>query len=248
MSGRAYAQADWERGARRDDGADRAAEQSKSAKMPSAAAALALAPESRVAEDRGALEPDEEQRRAANGGGGGGKSSSAPAPPPKSTASLALTGNAYADTATESKKDITFNATWSGGAKEDFIIVNWLKGYEKNGKGKAYKVKMYRSKVDFNFADWRVDSVDEDPAYWSNGGRWNYDVDGPNAFSATDSPGPMNTSDGAGAEAKVSFKTAVYRSADVPTKTTGTIPATPLSSFQYWDYTVTVQGGGKFKH
>ena len=198
-------------------------------------------------------EPSDMLRHAEGGGSGGagvraGEGEAAAASSP--SASLSITGNgSYADTATESRKNVSFNATWSGGSKEDYIIVNWLKGYMKNSAGTPYKVSMYGSLVDFNFSGWRVDSVDADPAYWSSGGtRWRYSVGGANAFSATDSPGPMNTSDGRGAKARVDFKTAVYKSSDVPTTTTGTISATPLASFQPWTYHVEVLGGGKFKH
>jgi hypothetical protein len=166
------------------------------------------------------------------------------------TASLAITGDgSYADTATESRKNVKFNVTWSGGAKEDYIIVNWLKGSLKKPDGTPFKVTMYGSSVDFNFSSYQVDSVDADPAYWSSGGtRWKYNVDAANKFHATDSPGPMYDSDGAGAKARVDFKTAVYKSSDVPTTTSGSLAATPLSSFQTWTYHVDVLGGGKFKH
>jgi hypothetical protein len=200
--------------------------------------------------------PDDELRLAQGGGGGGsgsggastGVSGGRTAP---HTASLSIAGDgSYTDNATESRKTVTFNATWSGGAaKEDFIIVNWLKGSMKKPDGNPYKVKMYGSSVDFDFSDWQVDSVDADPAYWSDGGvRWNYSVDAANKFSATDSPGPMYTRDGKGAKAALDFKTAVYKSADVPTTTTGTLSATPLSSFETWSYHVAVLGGGKFSH
>ena len=204
----------------------------------------------RAAEDLGAPAPDDEMRRAQSDGGTSGGSADAGVPAPTHTASLSIAGDgSYVDNATESRKNVTFNATWSGGAKEDYIIVNWLKGYLKKPDGTPFKVTMYGSSVDFNFADWRVDSVDADPAYWSSGGtRWRYTVDAPDKFSATDSPGPMYTSDGAGAKAAVDFKTAVYKSSDVPTTTTGTLAATPLSSFQPWTYHVDVLGGGKFDH
>lgn len=178
-----------------------------------------------------------------SGSGSGGRSGSAP------SASIALTGDAYTDTATESRKDIKFNATWSGGAQADYVIVQWVKGSIKNDKGKPFKVSMYDKLVDSDFADWQIDSIDADPAYWSKGGvRWNYNVDAPNKFSATDSPGPVKSSWGSGAQAKLSFKTGVYKNADVPNKTTGSIVATPLSSLEPWEYNVTVDAAGKFTH
>lgn len=208
----------------------------------------------RNAEDEGAPEPDENVRRSLGDGGAGdagpaaGPADAGVAAAP--SASLTITGDgSYSDTASESRKNVRFNATWSGGNKEDYIIVNWLKGYLKKPDGTPFKVTMYGSSVDFNFADYQVDSIDEDPAYWSSGGvRWRYSVDGANKFSATDSPGPMYDSDGAGAKARVDFKTAVYKSSDVPSKTSGSLSATPLSSFQTWTYYVNVLGGGKFDH
>ena len=192
---------------------------------------------------------------AANGGSGGGSGSGSGSgsgggsSAPARSASLALTNDTYDDTGGESHKNIKYNATWSGGAKEDYIIVQWLKGYSKNADGTPRTVTMYGSVVNFDFADWQIDSVDADPAYWSNSsGRWNYDVDGPNKFSATDDPGPVKASQGVGREAKVEFKTAVYKASDVPTTTKGTIAATPLSAFQPWSYHVKVAAGGKFTH
>lgn len=77
------------------------------------------------------------------------------------------------------------------------------------------------------------------PAYWSDaGGRWKYKVTGANGFSATDAPGLIYTKDGVGAEAKVDFRMAVYKAKDVPTTTTRSISATPLSAFQPWSYRV----------
>jgi hypothetical protein len=212
----------------------------------------------RAAEWDGAPEPDDNQRRSQDAGprdagpADAGPADAGPADAGTSapSASFSIAGDgSYADTATESRKTVTFNATWSGGAKEDYIIVQWLKGYMKKPDGTAYKVTMYGSSVDFNFAAFQIDSLDEDPAYASKSGvRWRYSVDGPNKFSSTDSPGPMFDSDGAGAKARVDFKAAVYKSSDVPSKTSGSISATPLSSFATWTYYVNVLGGGKFDH
>lgn len=205
-------------------------------------------------EDMSVPKPDDGIVRTSNEAGSGSGAPSPPPPPkvtPKaSSASLTLSGDAnYADNATESTKNVKYNVTWAGGAKEDYLIVQWVKGYIKDPKGKPIKTTQYGKETKVDFADWRIDSVDEDPAYWSDAsGRWNYTVEGPNKFSATDAPGPVKTSWGVGAEAKVDFKTAVYKTADVPTTTTGTIVATPLSSFKPWAFHVVVQADGKFKH
>jgi hypothetical protein len=215
---------------------------------PRSTIAAARAAESGIPE---APIPDDEHRLAQAPGLDAGVAADAGSAAPTLSASISVTGNgSYTDTATSSTKPVKFNVTWSGGAKEDYIIVNWIKGFMKNSSGTPYKVTMFGASVDYDFADWRVDSLDKDPAYWSSGGvRWNYTVDAASKFSATDGPGPMNDSDGKGAEAKVDFKTAVYKSADVGTNVAGpTIAATPLSSFDTWNYHVEVLGGGKFKH
>jgi hypothetical protein len=202
-------------------------------------------------EASGEPEPDDEFRSLSNGGGSAGAT---PAQSPTATAmglsaSLTVIPDAYTDSATQSVKNNTFRVTWSGGAKEDYSIVQWVKGYMKKANGKPFKTTQYGKKTDIDFADFRIDSDDEDPVYRNKPGiRWNYYPEGPEVFSSLDSPGPMYTDDGAGAEAKIDFLTGVYKTADVPTKTTGTISALPLSPLQAWSYHVLVQGGGKFKH
>lgn len=221
--------------------------------QPSGSGAVGTAPRAAESGIDEAPIPDDEHRLAQLPGPDAGAAPADAGVPAAATpsATLSVTGDgSYTDTATSSTKPVSFNATWKGGAKEDYIIVNWIKGHMKNPKGVPYKVTMFDSSVDYDFPSWRVDSLDKDPAYWSSGGtRWNYSVDSANAFSATDSPGPMNDSDGKGAVATVDFKTAVYKSADVGTSVPGpSIAATPLTSFAPWSYHVEVLGGGKFKH
>ena len=203
----------------------------------------------KAAESLGAPEPDDNNRYSQSPGpvsGAAATSGSGSGPP---SASLSVTSAGYVDSASASNKSVTFNATWSGGAQEDYILVQWLKGYIKKPDGTPYKVTMYGSEVDFNFADFQIDSVDADPAYWSAGGtRWNYTVGSGNTFSASDAPGPMFDTDGAGAKANLDFKIAVYKSADVPATTSGSIAATPVSSWHTWTYHVNVLGGGRFSH
>ncbi len=207
----------------------------------------------KAAELLGAPEPDADHRNSQSPGpgpgSGAGSTTTAASGSAAPSANLSVTSAGYADSASASNKSVTFDATWSGGVQEDYILVQWLKGYMKKPDGTPYKVTMYGSSVDFNFTDFQIDSVDADPAYWSAGGtRWNYTVGSGNSFSATDAPGPMSDSDGAGAKAHVDFKIAVYKSADVPATTTGSIAAAPLSSWHTWSYHVNVLGGGKFSH
>jgi hypothetical protein len=195
--------------------------------------------------------PEAEVAHLQTGGGGSGSAALQTPPPPvvtprAPTAAMALSGNSYSDTASESHKNVTYTATWSGGAKEDFLIVQWVKGYAKDAAGTPLKTTQYNKTADINFADWRIDSVDEDPAYWSNAsGRWNYNVVSANSFSATDDPNPPSWQDGM--DFKVDFKVGVYKAADVPTTTTGTMAATPLSSLVPWEFHAKLSGG-KFTH
>ncbi len=166
---------------------------------------------------------------------------------PSATITIDNIGN-YVDGAT-SAEEVKYNVAWSGGSQTDYIIVQWVKGYAKDPKGKFFKASLYGKTADINFADYQIDSVDPDPAYWSDpSGRWNYNVDGPGKFSGTDSPIRLGDADDKGAQARLDFKTGVYKSADVPTTTTGTISATPLTPLVAWSYYVTVLGGSKYDH
>jgi hypothetical protein len=134
--------------------------------------------------------------RQADAGDGG-----TPAPTPadagkKSQPTLALANDTYNDSETESHKKIKFDVTVpSDLTAKDYALVNHLKGFEKNGDGTFFKVKMYGNLVDFNFTSWQVDSVDEDPVYWSDStARWNYTTT-PGGFFATDDPGPALSSE-----------------------------------------------------
>jgi hypothetical protein len=88
--------------------------------------------------------------------------------------------------------------------------------------------------------------MDADPVYWSDaGGRWNY-ASTPHGFYATDSPGPARSSQH-GAEFALQFQMGLYRLADLPATTTGTIGATPLAMVP-WQYSVKVDAAGRFTH
>ena len=224
------------------------------AREPSAGAGLAAraydSQRPKVLESPGEQEPDADLRNLqpppGPGSGSGGAPGGGSAAP---SASLSVSSAGYVDSATASRKTVTFNATWSGGAKEDYILVQWFKGYMKQRDGTPFKAKLYGKSVDVNATSFQIDSPDADPAYFSKGGtRWRYNVGSGNSFSAYDAPGPMYDADGAGAKAQLDFKIAVYKSADVPATTTGTIAAAPISSWQSWSYNVNVLGGGKFSH
>jgi hypothetical protein len=161
--------------------------------------------------------------------------------------SISKSGDSYTDTADESHKKIKFTVSVpSGLTASDYGLVNWVKGSAKNGSGDFFKVKMYGTLVDFNFADFQVDSLDADPIYWSDASaRRNYTAE-TGGFSATDDPGPAKKTQ-TGAVYAFQFKMGVYKMADVPTTTTGSISATAIDAVN-WDYSVKVSSTGTFSH
>jgi len=196
--------------------------------------------------------PDEARRMQ----DGGAPSTPVPAAPdagvpdagaPAAKPTLATSNDKYDDNASESRKNIKFEVTVpSGVTARDYALVNFVKGSMKNGAGKYFKATMYGKQVDANYSDWKVDSVDEDPVYWStSSGRWNFKTSS-TGFYATDSPGPALTSEH-GAIYALRFKIGLFKLADVPTTTTGTIAATPLQEIP-WDYSVVVSDKGTFTH
>jgi len=160
------------------------------------------------------------------------------APSAPATPTLSLGNNSYVDSGNTSHKTIQFKVAVPGGlSAADFALVNKLQGSMKKADGTFHKVQMYGSTVDFNFASEQVDSVDPDPIYWSSAtARWNYTTV-PGGFQATDDPGPPGYSFAKGDVAAVKFKIGLYRLAGVPTTTTGSISATPLSELP-WQYSV----------
>ncbi len=176
-------------------------------------------------------------------GSGSGSGSAAPKTP-----TLSLSGvDSYSGT-TASHEKITYTVDVPSGANaKDYCLVQWTKGYAKAGDGTYFKSTVYGKEKDWNDSDWVIDSVDEDPIYWSDSSaRWNYNLSG-NKFTATDDPGPALSSE-KGAVYAAQFKVAVYETAKVPTTTTGTISTTPLTGFQFWNYSVVVDKDGKFTH
>jgi hypothetical protein len=174
----------------------------------------------------------------------------APAAPaaPAANPTLSLSGDSYTDTGNTSHKNITFDvAVPSGLNKNDFCLVNKLQGHLKKADGTFYKVKMYDNLVDFNFSSEQVDSVDADPVYWSSStARWNY-TSTSGGFSATDDPGPPGYSFAAGDEAAVKFHIGLYKLADVPTTTTGSISASAIQELP-WQYSVKADSAGAITH
>ena len=162
--------------------------------------------------------------------------------------SLSLSNDSYSDIPTESHKKIRFNAVVPLGHKAtEYALVNWVKGYMKDGSGKYFKVKSYGVVVDSNFPSWRVDSADPDPVYWSSPARrWNYSTT-PNGFYATDDPGPALKSERGAVYAR-NYRIGLYKLSDLPLTTSGTISASPIEE-KPWQYSVVVDPKtGAFTH
>jgi hypothetical protein len=171
----------------------------------------------------------------------------APKPAP-AVPSLSLSNDAYVDAGNKSEKTIGFDVTVpSGLVATDYCLVNKLQGFAKEPSGSFSKAVMYGSTVDANFSTEQVDSVDVDPVYWSNSSaRWNY-TSTSGGFRATDSPGTSDHSYEAGRIIAFKFKIGLYKLADVPTTTSGTISSTPITELP-WQYSVSCDAAGKISH
>lgn len=171
-----------------------------------------------------------------------------PSPPPPSPPTLSLSGDTYTDSGSKSQKDITFNVKVPSSLKaEDYCLVNKVMGFIKKADGTFAKAILYGTATEVNFATEQVDSVDADPVYWStSSARRNYIATG-DGFKATDSPGPHDHTYHAKEETALKFHIGVYKLADVPTTTTGTIATTPIQELP-WQYSVKVDAAGAITH
>lgn len=120
---------------------------------------------------------------------------------PKSCCSMEsfdASNDSYVDTDTDTRKNIKFTYKMKSGSDEKkCVMVNWIQGTAKNKDGTFRQVKMFEKTMDYNFPTMRIDSLDKDPVYWSDGSaRWHYQPAGANSFYATDSPGPTVWADG----------------------------------------------------
>ena len=164
------------------------------------------------------------------------------------TPTLSLSNDNYSDSGNTSVKTIGFDvAVPAGLTATDYCLVNKLQGSMKKADGSFQKVMMYGSAVDFNFASEQVDSVDPDPVYWSDSSaRWRYNVVS-GGFKATDGPGPPGKAFAAGDVAAVKFHIGLYKLADVPTTTTGSISTSPIQELA-WQYSVSSDAAGTLTH
>lgn len=109
-----------------------------------------------------------------------------------------------------------------GSDEKNCCLVNFVKGTKKRtGKraiaalGEFHKADIFGVATEINFPDFRVDSQDKDPVYWSTAkGRWNYkEVKGqPLTFYATDKPDNVPN----GTDQDLEFKMCIFNCDDVP--------------------------------
>lgn len=154
--------------------------------------------------------------------------------------SMWLSGDRYNDTATTSQKLIQFNAFIPQGLNlRDYAFVNFIRGSYLDAAATPLTVQMYGANVPFNFAAEQVDSVDNDPIYWSDASaRWNYNISG-RTISATDNPGRTSNAVNLGDVANIHFRISLFRVADLPNVTAGNVGAArPLFSLN-WTFSVT---------
>ena len=114
------------------------------------------------------------------------------------------------------RKKVKFEFKAKCGTEKNCCFVNFRKGYNKRiSDGKYAKVRHLGTVVDANFPDWTIDSVDADPVYWSNGGRWNYVKVSEGVYYTTDAPTVRK-----GYTRSYDFKMCIYNCKDVPSNAT----------------------------
>ena len=97
-------------------------------------------------------------------------------------------GNVYDDITipTESHKRIShqFSPTPAGDdSANHFCFVQRIKGSFKRADGSYFTTTMYGNTVPANFTNWVIDSVDDDPAYWSGYPHYNHEWLGGNVVT-----------------------------------------------------------------
>ena len=164
--------------------------------------------------------------------------------------SITQTSNSYVDTSTESRKNIrhAFSPAPSGATAADhFCFVQRVKGFYRRADGSYFSVTMYGNTVPMNFADWVIDSLDDDPSYGSPPHNAHSSAGG-NVYYVSDSPGPALSSE-TGCVYNVDFTIGIYCTNEVPTSGCSAQPSTGTSfSTATWDYKTSVTTNGTFTH
>lgn len=155
----------------------------------------------------------------------------------------------YDDQGGESHKKIKFKFKVSSGADPTkCVMVNWVKGFAKDSNGDFFNSKQEGVLEEVNYPDWRVDTIDQDPVYFSDTtGRWRYQSEGSNTFSATDGPGPALSSE-PGTHFAMKFKMCIYCIDDVPDHMAGDVIKSKAIKCIAWQFSVKVARDGSFTH
>jgi len=155
----------------------------------------------------------------------------------------------YDDSGGESHKRITFTFTVKAGSDpHKCVLVNWAKGSCRDGNGNPFISTQQNVDTPMDFPTWTVDTIDEDPVYWSSGGtRWRYTHVGGDTYSAQDDPGPALSSE-IGAVYAMTFRMCIYCIDDVPLRKIDHIILTKAIQCIEWQYSVRVAGNGTFSH
>jgi hypothetical protein len=119
------------------------------------------------------------------------------------------------DSWNEATKEVEFRFKVTDDNPERYALVNFIKGYGKwltKEDGRYGYTQMFGEVVDDNFPNWSIDSLDEDPVYWSNSSaRWNYFTIGADTASAVDKPSaPI------GYQISADFKMCIYEIDSIP--------------------------------
>ncbi len=101
--------------------------------------------------------------------------------------------------------------------------------------------------VPMNFTNWVIDSLDDDPAYWSPPHNAHSSAGG-NVYYVSDDPGPALSSE-TNCVYKADFTIGIYCALQVPTSGCAAQPSTgtPFDT-KTWDYKVTVTTNATFTH
>jgi YD repeat-containing protein len=114
------------------------------------------------------------------------------------------------------KLSVEFRFKIENADEENYVLVNFVKGYMKNLSDDSYILAvMHDETTEINFPTWEIDSVDLDPVYWSNSSnRWNYRRLGNNTYFATDKPGIEEES--VSYQMSMDYQMCIFENDDVP--------------------------------
>jgi hypothetical protein len=137
----------------------------------------------------------------------------------------------------ECNKTVKFTVVMDPGEDEKkCVMVNWVKGFAKEGDGSFHTAEIFGNVVELNLPTMQIDSKDTDPVYGSKDReRWRYNSTGAGSFWTTDTPGPNMWNDGS--ESNFDFKMCLYCIDDVSltSDVAGSGVSNPLKCIE-WEY------------